>query len=249
MNTGLKGYPAGCGWFCRRLHDVKDVVDFVAPSIGTRIDKILAVFGISEDFAFRTAELSLQDQAILDEWYNLKFQPWVKNVSSLFSSISIQKTAIEKVTIINELQSQLCLVEFYHELVQIPFLTAQGKEEMKRLISEFSTAFSEELAIELSKYKTNEVASSLPFKKIAPIITEEISGFTKYKCFQYVLTRIDPVDETPIDVIDPIETPIDTDITNQIDTSNPVVTTTETKKSGFPWLLLLAGFVGYKVLK
>lgn len=252
MNTGLKGYPAGCGWFCRRLHDIKDVVDFVSPSIGTRIDKILAVFQVSEDFSFRTIELSLQDQAILDDWYNLKFQPWVKNISSLFGSISIQKTSIDKITIINELQSQLCLVEIYHELVEIPFLTTQGTEEMKKLISEFSTAFSEELALELAKYKTQEVASTLQFKTIAPIITEKISGFTQYKCFQYVLMRIDPVEETPIDVIDPIDNPIDLDIINPVDeipVDNPVATTTETKKAGFSWWWLVAGFVGYKILK
>lgn len=45
MYKGLNGhYPAGCGWFCRRLRDVKDVVDFVSPRIGSAINAILKVY-------------------------------------------------------------------------------------------------------------------------------------------------------------------------------------------------------------
>lgn len=249
MKIGLNGYPAGCGWFCRRLHDVKDVLDFVAPSVSTRISKVLLMFNVdANDFSFKIAELSIQDQNILDEWYKTKFEPFTINISKLLKSIDIQKTAIQKVTIINELQSQLCLVELYHNLLEIPFLSMQGKAEMNKLIYEFSTAFSNELALELAKHKTTEIKASLPFKTISPIILEPLKSLSQYKCFQYVLARIDePVDEIPVDEI-PVDTnnPVDE---IPIDINNPVATIDETKKSGFNWWWLVAGFVGYKILK
>jgi len=244
MNTGLKGYPSGCGWFCRRLHDVSDVVEFVAPAIHSRITKLLTLIGVdSENFAFKTSELSLQDQNILDNWYKLKFEPFTVKIAGLFKSISSEKTAFGKLAIINDLHSQICLVELYHELIEIPFLTTQGKAEMNKLIDEFFTAFTQELAIELSKIKTIQIATNLPFKNIDPIVTQPINGFTQYKCFQYVLARVDdPKDEIPVDVINPVdEIPVDI--------SNPVATIDETKKSGFNWWWLVAGFIGYKILK
>lgn len=253
MNIGLS-YPDGCGWFCRRLHDLKDVVDFVAPSVGTRISKLLSFIGVDADnFAFRTTELSIQDQAILDEWYKQKFEPFTIKILQLFNSLSSGGTSFYKVSIINEINSQLCLVASYHEAVAIPFLTEQGKAEMNKLIFEFSNSLLQEVAIELSKHKTLEVSKTLPFKTINPIVTEQIKGFTEYNCYQYVLTTINPVDEIPIDVIDPIDTNEPIDISNPIDETtdliNPVATET-TKKKGLPWwVYVLGGYGLYKLLK
>lgn len=262
MNIGLS-YPDGCGWFCRRLHDLKDVVDFVAPSVGTRISKLLSFISVDADnFSFRTTELSIQDQAILDEWYKQKFEPFTIKILELFNKLSSNATSIYKVSIINEISSQLCLVASYHEAVAIPFLTEQGKAEMNKLIYEFSNSLLQEVAIELSKHKTLEVSKKLPFKTINPIVTEQIKGFTEYNCYQYVLTAINPVDEIPIDVIDPID-PIDTnepiDTNDPIDVPNPIeevgdlinpVATETTKKKGLPlWVYVLGGYGLYKLLK
>lgn len=241
-------YPEGCGWFCRRLHDLKDIADTVVPAVSSRIQGILRAFEINPDnFSFKMAELSLQDQALLDDWYKQKFEPFTVNILNLFKSIETAKTSIEKVTIINEISSQLCLVSAYYQLPVIPFLTQRGKDEMNALIFEFSNSLLKEVAIELSKFKTVEQNQNLPFKIIAPIVTEPAKGFSEYKCFQYILTRIDnPVEETPVDVITPIETPIDTISTDLIDATEEVAT----KTKGLPWWVYVLGGIGiYKILK
>uniref|UniRef100_UPI0040481FE4 hypothetical protein n=1 Tax=Flavobacterium sp. TaxID=239 RepID=UPI0040481FE4 len=224
----------------------------ISPRIGSAINAILKVLEINPDFAFRTVELSLQDQSILDNWFKQKFEKWTKTITEMFSEIPSQRSSSDKVNLINEIHSQLCLVEAYHNAISIPFLTDLGKQEMNVLVVEFVNALTSELAVELSKLKTVEASFNLPFRNIDPIITEPIKTLTTYKCFQYALTRVDPTEEIPVDYpADEIpvdypadETPVDTTIQ---DTATEIVQ--ETKKSGFNWWWLVAGYIGYKVLK
>lgn len=251
MNTGLKSYPSGCGWFCRRLHDLKDIADVLAPNVSKGLSKVLLMFNIDADnFAFKKGELPLQDQTILDNWYKQNFEPFTVNILNLFNTIETAKTSIEKVTIINKISSQLCLVSAYYQLPVIPVfeqiggsgmaISAQGISEMNDLIFEFSNSLLEEVAIELSKLKTIEQDQKLPFKILTPIVPVLAKGVTEYKCFQYILTRIDnPKDEIPVDVINPVD---ETGL-------NPFDSEPKTKKSGFNWWWVVAGFIGYKILK
>ncbi len=239
----LSGYPSSCGWFCRRLHDLKDVVDVVAPRVGQGISKVLLMFNIDADnFAFRNSELSVQDQYILDNWYKQNFEPFTINILNLFKGIETAKTSVEKVNIINEVRSQLCLVSSYYQLLVIPIFTEigvsgmtvsqQGINEMNSLIFEFSNALLEEVAIELSKFKTIEEDQKLQFKTLLPIVPILPKGVTEYICKQYILTRIENTNEVtnPVDNTDVID-----------DTQNtPTTSTPKQKKSG---LGLFAGLL------
>lgn len=234
--SGL-GYPDGCGWFCRRLHDVSDVVAFVSPSVHTRLKSLLSAFDIDIDnFAFRTIALSAQDELILDDWYVYQFEPWTKKILESFNLISTRKTSSEKVNIINDLHSQICLVIVYHQLLVIPELSEQGKIEMNRLIEEFTNALSAELSSELSNLKTIENAVSIPFKTIDPIITGPIKGFSNYKCMQYSLTRVDVIDN---DIVSPGD--ITQDVIDESGTT-PVTETPKPKKSNIGGLIAGAVF-------
>lgn len=232
----LNGYPDGCGWFCRRLHDLSSVVEVVAPRIHTVLKKALATFQINiDDFAFRQSDLSLQDQEILDNWYFTKFEVWSKKVSEAINFISIQRTEADKLTLINDLYAQICLVNAYHTALNIPFLTINGKLEMLRLIEEFSKAIIQELSSELSKLNVIENQTTLDFKIINPIITEKIKGVDSYRCSQFILRTTKPIDIVS-DVL-PVET-------------TPVATTMQqSKTTGLNWILYaLAGFGIYKAV-
>lgn len=259
MSLFNKNYPDKCGWVCRRLHDLKDVVSAVSPIVGSIINTALKSYNL-ENFAFRTVNLTTEETMFLDSWYKSKFEPFSIEISILYQRFLESNDLTIKINLLNEINSQLCLVASYYDLINLKTST-NVKKEIKTLIEDFSNLILKDLAFKTSSMNIAYENKVLNFKYINPIVTTEISGFSNYVCQQWFVRK-----PKPINIISPDLTLNDNSSTiikdelfeavnnveegNNVKDNTNIVATEMQPKKVIPWWVYVLGVYGlYKLLK
>lgn len=111
------GYPSGCGWFCRRKHDVLDALEFLGNVSGNTIVAGLTAWA-NDTFAngkIIEVPMTPAEEIETDKWSKEQFAPYLLD---LIKKVEIIKTNslkdLEKIWLINLLLGEIAAIRFYY---------------------------------------------------------------------------------------------------------------------------------------
>ena len=241
-----KVYKEGCNWWCRRFTDLRDIAGgYISGGIIGAISETIGAFS-RFDTSFSSSLLTFSDDRFLEKWYSFDFEPWLKSIIDATEKISSQLVFDKELLLkINSINQQICLVKGYYDLkTEISTdLSDKGISERKRYIDFVLQPIEHILNKKILEFPQGSVSSiNNAYESILlqPVVREYLKNYPSFSCVDYILSKPMDIDFTLGD-----NNPIDLDIEMPDLAEQPA----ETKKSGFPWWLLIAGFVGYKILK
>lgn len=214
----------------------------LGPLLVTAIEEMLngAIYDIGIADADGNATISETEATVLESWFGNVFVPkyeiLVKKANVIFTSTNVE----EQVKLVNALNNELAVTKEYLNW-ENPKLSPLALETRNSICAELIYEIEKIIYQSIEKSPLEYIAENVGIVS-TPTLLYPIYSIQQFKAVatNYTLGQLQTIDTVEtLEVEDHTETLEDTIIE----------TTTETKKAGFSWWWLVAGFVGYKVLK
>lgn len=184
-------YPTSCNWWCRRKHDILDVVEFLASNYSG--DGSATILGIAEGLnsSFGNGkvlpiDLSPAEEVLTDKWSKEQFAPYLINLVQKIEYLKQNPTyAINDMYLISLLLGEICLVNHYYTNVLNETLSPQANDALSayvyKCLNPLKTELIKLLPANAQKYTVKYDFIDLP----KPLVNSGMLTSTKFICEIY----------------------------------------------------------------